>query len=161
MKSYYCGVDQHPPAGASGFLKLFAHEFCLEGSYYRAGDAVNFAIGQGDTLVTRSSCARAYAALSNGGTLYEPRIAKAIVSPGGHVLKRIVPKVQGHVKDPAHAIAYDNSALLGTAKVGTMAWKMGGFPLDRIHIRSKTGSAEVYGKQSTSWVASSTRTTSW
>ena len=58
------------------------------------------------------------------------------------------------MKDPAHAIAYVNNALLGTAKVGTMAWKMGGFPLDRIHIRSKTGSAEVYGKQSTSWVAS-------
>ena len=26
--------------------------------------------------------------------------------------------------------------------------------IDRIHIRAKTGSAEVYGKQSTSWVAS-------
>ena len=154
MKSYYCGIDEHPPAGASGFLKLFAHEFCLEGSYYRAGDAVNFAIGQGDTLVTPLQLARAYAALSNGGTLYEPRIAKAIVSPSGHVIKRIKPKVQGHVKDPAHAIAYDNNALLGTAKFGTLAWKMGGFPLDRIHIRSKTGSAEVYGKQSTSWVAS-------
>ena len=35
-----------------------------------------------------------------------------------------------------------------------MAWKFGGFPLDQVHIRSKTGSAEVYGKQSTSWVAS-------
>ena len=58
------------------------------------------------------------------------------------------------MKDPAHAIGYDNTALLGTAKVGTMAWKIGGFPLDKIHIRSKTGSAEVYGKQSTSWVAS-------
>ena len=28
------------------------------------------------------------------------------------------------------------------------------FPLDKVRIRSKTGSAEVYGKQSTSWVAS-------
>ena len=28
------------------------------------------------------------------------------------------------------------------------------FPLDKIKIRSKTGSAEVHGKQSTSWVAS-------
>ena len=27
------------------------------------------------------------------------------------------------------------------------------FPLDKVHIRGKTGSAEVYGKQSTSWVA--------
>ena len=35
-----------------------------------------------------------------------------------------------------------------------MAWRMGGFPLDQVVIRSKTGSAEVYGKQSTSWVAS-------
>jgi penicillin-binding protein 2 len=35
-----------------------------------------------------------------------------------------------------------------------MAWKMTGFPLDQVHIRSKTGSAEVWGKQSTSWVAS-------
>jgi penicillin-binding protein 2 len=154
MKGYYCGIDAHPPKNASGFLKLFAHEFCLEGSYYRAGDAVNFAIGQGDTLVTPLQLARAYAALSNGGTLYEPRIGKAIVSPTGRVVKRIRPKVQGHVKDPAHAISYVTNALLGTAKTGTMAWKMLGFPLDRIHIRSKTGSAEVYGKQSTSWVAS-------
>jgi penicillin-binding protein 2 len=154
MKSYYCGIDKKPPAGTSGFLKLFAHEFCLEGNYYRAGDAVNFTIGQGDTLVTPLQLARAYAALANGGTLYEPRIAKAIVSPSGQVVRRIKPAVQGHVKDPAHAIPYVTNALLGTAKTGTMAWKMTGFPLDRIHIRSKTGSAEVYGKQSTSWVAS-------
>jgi penicillin-binding protein 2 len=154
MKGYYCRIDRHPPANASGYLKLFAHEFCLEGSYYRAGDAVNFAIGQGDTLVTPLQLARAYAALANGGTLYEPRIAKAIVSPGGQVVKQIPPKVQGHVRDPAHAIDYVSNALLGTAVTGTMAWKMEGFPLDRVHIRSKTGSAEVYGKQSTSWVAS-------
>jgi penicillin-binding protein 2 len=154
MKGYYCRIDQHPPAGTSPYLRLFAHEFCLEGSYYRAGDAVNFAIGQGDTLVTPLQLARAYAALSNGGTLYEPRIAKAVVSPSGQVVRRIPPRVQGHVKDPAHAISYVTNALLGTAKTGTMEWKMEGFPLDRVHIRSKTGSAEVYGKQSTSWVAS-------
>ena len=154
MKGYYCRIDKSPPAGTSPYLELFAHEFCLEGSYYREGDAVNFAIGQGDTLVTPLQLARAYAALSNGGTLYRPRIAKAIVGPGGEVVKRIKPKVEGHVKDPAHSISYVTKALLGTAKTGTMAWKMIGFPLDRVHIRSKTGSAEVYGKQSTSWVVS-------
>jgi penicillin-binding protein 2 len=69
-------------------------------------------------------------------------------------VKRIPPKVQAHVKDPAHGISYVTNALLGTAVTGTMAWKMTGFPLDQVHIRSKTGSAEVYGKQSTSWVAS-------
>jgi penicillin-binding protein 2 len=35
-----------------------------------------------------------------------------------------------------------------------MAWRLIDFPLDKVRIRSKTGSAEVYGKQSTSWVAS-------
>jgi penicillin-binding protein 2 len=153
MKGYYCRLDKTGKA-PNPFVKLYAHEFCLEGNYYRAGDAVNYAIGQGDTIVTPLQLARAYAALSNGGTLYEPRVAKAIVSEDGTVLKRFAPVVAGHVKSSKAAIHYVNQALLGTAKVGTMAWKFIDFPLDKIHIRSKTGSAEVYGKQSTSWVAS-------
>ena len=158
MKGYYCQIDRDNAELGAGakrdFLHVFAHEFCLEGSYYRAGDAVNYSIGQGDTLVTPLQLARAYAALSNGGTLYEPRIGKAIVSPDGKVLKRIAPEVQGRVQATPATHAVRRQALLGTAKVGTMAWRMIDFPLDQVHIRSKTGSAEVYGKQSTSWVAS-------
>ncbi len=154
MKDYYCEIDEKNTTGKRDFLHVYAHEFCLEGNYYRAGDAVNFSIGQGDTLVTPLQLARAYAALSNGGTLYEPRIGKAVVAADGTVLKRIPPKVQAHVDATPASLRYVDQALLGTAKVGTMAWKMIDFPLDRVHIRSKTGSAEVYGKQSTSWVAS-------
>jgi penicillin-binding protein 2 len=76
------------------------------------------------------------------------------VSPDGKVLKRIVPRVQARVKATPASMRYVDQALLGTAKIGTMAWRMIDFPLDQVHIRSKTGSAEVYGKQSTSWVAS-------
>lgn len=153
MKGYYCKVDREGSA-KSDFLRVFAHEFCLEGSYYRAGDAVNYSIGQGDTMVTPLQLARAYAALSNGGTLYAPRVAKAIVSPEGTVLKRFDPVVEGKVDASAESLRYVDQALQGTPKVGTLAWRFGGFPLDRVHIRGKTGSAEVYGKQSTSWVAS-------
>ena len=153
MKDYYCGLDADP-GDASAFVRLFAHEFCLEGYYYRAGDSVNFVIGQGDTLVTPLQLARAYAALSNGGTLYEPRVAKAIVDPQGRLVHEIAPKVAGQVPATRATMRYVDEALLGTAKVGTMAWRMTGFPLDQVHIRSKTGSAEVQGKQSTSWVAS-------
>jgi penicillin-binding protein 2 len=152
MKSYYCKIDEDDSA-TSDFLRLFAHEFCLEGSYYRAGDAVNYSIGQGDTIVTPLQLARAYAALSNGGTLYEPRVAKAVVSPDGKTIRKIKPKVQGKVDASAASLRYVDQALLGTPKVGTLAWKFGGFPLDKVHIRGKTGSAEVQGKQSTSWVA--------
>jgi penicillin-binding protein 2 len=152
-KNYYCGLDRHP-GDASAFLRLFAHEFCLEGYAYRAGDAVNFVIGQGDTLVTPLQSARAYAALANGGTLWAPRVAKAIVSPSGKVIREIAPRKVAHVTVSKSDLHYIDQALLGTAKVGTTAWKFIDFPLDKVRIRSKTGSAEVYGKQSTSWVAS-------
>jgi penicillin-binding protein 2 len=152
MRSYYCRIDRQGSA-KNDYLQLFAHEFCLDGNRYRAGDSVNFAIGQGDTIVTPLQLARAYSALSNGGTLYEPRVAKAIVAPDGTVLHRIQPKVAGHVPSTASALKYVDNALLGTPKVGTLAWKFTDFPLDKVHIRGKTGSAEVYGKQSTSWVA--------
>ncbi|MCW2842179.1 MAG: Peptidoglycan glycosyltransferase, partial [Nocardioides sp.] len=152
MKGYYCRMDEKDTA-PNAFLRVFAHEFCLEGSYYRAGDAVNYAIGQGDTIVTPLQLARAYASLSNGGTLFAPRIAKAIVSPDGEVLKRFAPQVTGRVDASASSLKYVDTALQGTPKVGTLAWKFIDFPLDTVHIRGKTGSAEVYGKQSTSWVA--------
>ncbi|NUS51441.1 MAG: penicillin-binding protein 2 [Nocardioidaceae bacterium] len=150
-KGYYCKIAKKP---GNDFLHLFAREFCAEGYAYRAGDAVNYVIGQGDTLVTPLQSARAYAALANGGTLYEPRVAKAIVGPDGRVIRKIPPKEVGRVKVSRKTLHYVDQALLGTAKTGTTAWKFIDFPLDQVHIRSKTGSAEVHGKQSTSWVAS-------
>ncbi|RNL63288.1 penicillin-binding protein 2 [Nocardioides marmoriginsengisoli] len=153
MKDYYCKIDKKNTANKRDFLHVFAHEFCLEGNQYRAGDSVNFSIGQGDTMVTPIQLARAYAAISNGGTLYAPRIAKAIVDADGKLVKRIKPVVQGKVKSSKAALKYVDEALLGTTRTGTLAWRFGGFPLDDVKVRSKTGSAEVYGKQSTSWVA--------
>ena len=58
----------------------------------------NFAIGQGDTIVTPLQLARAYGAISNGGTLYAPRVAKAVVAADGKVLRRILPRKVGTVK---------------------------------------------------------------
>lgn len=159
MKDYYCEIADKPQdAQTSDFVYLFAREFCVEGYAYRAGDAANFAIGQGDTLVTPLQLARGYAAIANGGTLYAPRVGKAIVSPDGEVLKRIAPKKVGTVDVPQHTLDYIDSALRGVAAnpQGTMNWKLQGFPLDEVVIRAKTGSAEVHGKQTTGWVASYT-----
>ena len=157
MKDYYCGIAGKPQDGeTSDFVYTFAGEFCVEGFAYRAGDAVNFAIGQGDTIVTPLQLTRAYAAIANGGTLWEPRIAKAIVSPDGTVLKKFQPEKGGDVHVPDSVIGYIDTALKGVALRGTMNWRLLEFPLDQVQIRAKTGSAEVYGKQSTSWVASYT-----
>ncbi len=134
-------------------MKVYAHEFCLEGNYFRQGDSANFTIGQGDTIITPLQLARAYAALSNGGKLYTPTVGKAIVSEDGTVLQTIKPKLERKVAVSKKALDYVNNALLGTPKAGTLAWKFTDFPLDKIHVRGKTGSAEVNNKQSTSWVA--------
>lgn len=157
QKDYYCGISSKPQtADTSDFVYTFAREFCLEGNLYRAGDAVNFSIGQGDTIVTPLQLARAYAALSNGGTLWAPTVAKAIVSPDGEVVRRIAPKKVARVDVPQKYLDYIDTALQGVTRQGTMAWKMVDFPLDRVTVRAKTGSAEVYGKQTTGWVASYT-----
>ncbi|WP_231123624.1 penicillin-binding protein 2 [Nocardioides sambongensis] len=157
MKDYYCGISDKPQdTETSDFVYKFAYEFCVEGYKYREADAANFAIGQGDTIVTPLQLARAYGALANGGTLWEPRVGKAIVSPKGEVIKRIKPSKGGDVDLPASVLGYIDEALKGVSRTGTMAWKLGGFPLDDVQIRAKTGSAEVYGKQSTGWVASYT-----
>jgi penicillin-binding protein 2 len=150
-RDYYCRIGKQD---GNDFLHRFAREFCIEGYAYRAGDAVNFAIGQGDTMVTPLQLARAYAALSNGGTLWEPRVAKAVVDPEGRVVRRIPPKKASTVPVSKDDLRYIDRALQGTSKTGTMAWRLVDFPLDKVKIRSKTGSAEVYGKQSTSWVSS-------
>ncbi len=158
MKDYYCRIGKKP---GFDFLHRFAREFCVEGYAYRAGDAVNFAIGQGDTAVTPIQLARGYAAISNGGTLFEPRIAKAVVSPSGKVVREIPPKVQAHLKISKSNLDFLRTGLgwVATEPHGTMNWRLQGFPLDKVRLHCKTGSAEVYGKQTTSWVASSTRTT--
>jgi penicillin-binding protein 2 len=71
-------------------------------------------------------------------------------------VKRFAPRVQAHVPVSRANLAYVDRALTGTPVSGTLAWRFGGFPLAQVPIRGKTGSAEVQGKQSTSWVASYT-----
>ena len=52
---------------------------------------MNIAVGQGDILVTPLQLATAYAAMVNGGTVYQPRVVEAIVSPSGEVVRALEP----------------------------------------------------------------------
>ncbi|WP_310525893.1 penicillin-binding transpeptidase domain-containing protein, partial [Nocardioides sp.] len=112
MKDYYCGIAHKPQdADTSDFVYQFSREFCIDGYAYRAGDAANFAIGQGDTIVTPLQLARAYGAISNGGTLYAPTVAKALVSPSGEVLRRFAPRRTGSVDVPKKDLGYIDESL--------------------------------------------------
>jgi len=135
------------------YVEKIAYENCLEGNKMREGDEINYSIGQGDTLVTPIQEAMIYGALANGGTVHTPTIGKAIVSPDGKTVKKIKPQVSGKLPISKATLKGMDSALEGVVTRGTAAWKFGGWPQDKIPLHAKTGTAEVYGKQTTSWLA--------
>jgi penicillin-binding protein 2 len=55
--------------------------------------------------------------------------------------------------EPA-TLDYIRTALYGTAREGTGRTPFAGFPLDEHPVAVKTGTGEVFGKQTTSWFAS-------
>lgn len=141
------------------YAEQIAYENCLEGNRMRAGDSVNYSIGQGDTLVTPIQMATIYGAISNGGTLYDPTVGKAIVSADGKSVAEIEPKSHGKLPISRKTLAAMDDALAGVATRGTAAWRFAdvGWPQDKIPMHAKTGTAEVYGKQTTSWFATYTK----
>ncbi len=139
------------------YVEKIAYENCLEGNKMRAGDEINYSIGQGDTLVTPIQMATIYAAISNGGTLYNPTVGKAIISADGKQVTEIKPKAHGKLPVSKQTLAQMDDALEGVATRGTAAWRFGGWPQDKIPMHAKTGTAEVYGKQTTSWFATYTK----
>jgi penicillin-binding protein 2 len=149
----YPEVAGSDPARAA-YLKQIARENCADGWQFRGGDAVIEAIGQGGILATPLQLARVYAALANGGTLYQPHLQKAILAPDGRVVSSYQPKVVGHVPLSRATRSFLVNAFEGVAQEGTASGVYGGWPLNQIRVGAKTGTADVYGKQATSVFAS-------
>lgn len=154
-KSGYPEVAAKDPRRAAYLLQL-SKENCVDGYAYRGGDAANFAIGQGDTTTTPLQMARVYAAVANGGTLVTPHIGRAVMTPEGELVRRIEPEPAGQVPASKSTLAWLRKALRSVTERGTGygPFARAGFPLDKLPVASKTGTGEVYGKQTTSWFAS-------
>ncbi|MFM6847704.1 MAG: penicillin-binding protein 2 [Terrabacter sp.] len=135
------------------YLKRLATENCATGYQYRAGDAVNFAIGQGDTAVTILQMAGVYAAIANGGTLWQPQVAAAYRAQDGATIP-IAPTRVATVPLRSDVTAYVRAALADVTRPGGSAGTaFAGFPQDRYPVAGKTGTGEVFGKQATAWFA--------
>ncbi|MET7570173.1 penicillin-binding protein 2 [Streptomyces sp. NPDC005492] len=152
-KAYWCKTGKKDGT----YVQKIAYENCLEGNKMREGDSINYSIGQGDTLVTPIQEAMIYGALANGGTEYVPTIGKAIVSADGKTVQEIKPKVKAKLPISAATHKGIDKALAGVVTSGTAAWKFQGWPQDKIELHAKTGTAEVYGKQTTSWFSTYTK----
>ena len=158
-KDFYCNYKERAKKDQqSAFLIQLAAENCVDGDKVRAGDAVNFSIGQGDTVLTPLKLTQSYAAIANGGTIWQALVAKAIVKTDGTVVERFTPQKLGKLDVKPSTIKFLQSGLRQVVVRGTAAGVFSGFPVE---VSGKTGTGEVFGrnpdgsaKDDTSWFAS-------
>ncbi|XRQ12765.1 penicillin-binding protein 2 [Actinomadura welshii] len=152
-KEGYPEVAKTDP-GRAAYLKAVASENCEEGFVWRAGDAANLSIGQGNVMVTPLQLVRAYAAIANGGKLHTPRIGVAVVRPDGTVVRKIDAPEPEKLPVDGKVLTYMRKALAEVPKKGTAAGAFAGFDLKRVGVAGKTGTAERWGHEDMSWFAS-------
>lgn len=105
------------------------------------GDTYNMAIGQGFVLATPLQVLNMTATVANGGTLYRPRIARAIVNPSGTVTNTIEPQVIRKLPIDDEHLAVVREGMRAATTHGT-AWRAN---LADIQVAGKTGTAEFFG----------------
>ncbi len=105
------------------------------------GDSVNMSIGQGDLLTTPLQIANAYAAIANGGTLYQPQLIQSTVDLDGNILEEIEPVVirELPISDETIDVLWDGLYDVIRHPEGTAYDVMGAFPFE---VYGKTGTAE-------------------
>jgi penicillin-binding protein 2 len=147
------GFPNESNAAQRQYLTQLAAENCTDGWRYRAGDNADMAIGQGETTMSPLQLALAYSALVNGGKIWDPTLGWAVVDGAGKVVQTIAPKVRSTVPVSPQLFNYIADSLsfkLGWQVSGAFAYLDSPY---RNLIGGKTGTAEVFGHQDTSWLA--------
>ena len=104
------------------------------------GDTYNMSIGQGDVLSTPLQVANVTNAIANGGTLFQPHLARAQLNADGRVVKEFTPQWR------EVPVAPNNLAIMREA----MEWGFEGpwlkwFKIPGVRLAGKTGTAEFEG----------------
>jgi len=108
---------------------------------FQFGFTVNTSVGQGDTRTSPLQLALAYAALSNGGTLYYPRIVDRITNYDGTVLFEYPRRVRRRLP-----FREENRALIIRGLAEVMSGASGtarAHALPYMEVGGKTGTAQV------------------
>ncbi|NUM45488.1 MAG: hypothetical protein HUU38_12355 [Anaerolineales bacterium] len=115
-------------------------------------DAINNAIGQGDTLVTPLQVARFIAAIGNGGNLLLPQVIDHFETPDGKTETPYQPLQQGRLPIRAETLAMlqNGMQLVTNDPRGTAYWLFINFPAK---IAGKTGTAEAPPGDPHAWFA--------
>jgi penicillin-binding protein 2 len=102
------------------------------GEVYQAG------IGQGYDVVTPIQLINAYAALANGGKLYQPQVVRDIVGPDGNVVRPFEPKLIHKLKVPKSVLTTMRKAARTVVTI-RHTYNLVDMP---IRIAGKSGTAE-------------------
>ena len=113
------------------------------------GYTINMSIGQGDLIVTPLQMATTYAAIANGGKVWRPHLGARLSVPGpsgrGRVVRKFDTRVTARLpleEDELRVIRQGLVQVISGAS-GTAAGAFSGFPLDKLPLAGKTGTAEL------------------
>ncbi len=108
---------------------------------FRGGFTLLAAIGQGATTVSVTQLALAYAALANGGTLYQPQVVRSIETSDGSIVQEFPPRVRRIIDIDPERLGLIHQALRGVVfeKKGTANKEK----LPEVDMAGKTGTAQV------------------
>lgn len=128
-------------AEVAGVMPDTAYHHKVTPGGYTKGLALNTVIGQGDVNVTPLQLAVLYAAVGNGGDVWQPQVVSRIESPEGTVLQEFAPKLTRHVDIPAehHRVLVDSLVAVVNEPGGT-AYRT---RLSDVVVAGKTGTAQV------------------
>ncbi len=134
-------------AEASGRMPTKAWMTLHNHGHFQLGFGLNAAIGQGATTVSVLQLALAYAALANGGTLFEPELVRAVETSDGTVVQEFSPRVRRQIDVHPENLRMVQKALEAgvSAEGGTAltAYNESGLRELGIEVAGKTGTAQV------------------
>lgn len=134
----------------------------VPGGGWSYGDAVNLSIGQGYMVATPLQVADMYAAIANGGTLWQPYLVSEVRALGGNAVYTHKPKARGKLPISAAQAQVLHNALQAVVNApnGTAAGLSATHPFDgdphQAQIAGKTGTAESGQPMPQAWFASFT-----
>jgi penicillin-binding protein 2 len=143
------GYSQPTGLGLNGEVPGFipTEEFYKKRGEFQKGMVLNTAIGQGDAKVTVLQVAMAYAAIANGGKLWEPQLVEKIVTPSGKVVQEFPPRLKHMLAARPETLAQVRSALYDAVnhpKGTSYAARVPG-----LDVAGKTGTAQVHNTRHT------------
>ncbi len=117
---------------------------------YSGFEQIQLSIGQGAFLGTPLQLANAYAAIGNGGTLWQPRILVTATLPDGTLAVQVDPIVAQQISVTPEQLAFvtDTLQAVVTLPYGTGTPAFAGFG---IPVAGKSGTAETGGPDPHAW----------